>query len=414
MKDYRWGTMIPLIGGSAIGCSMATGNKPLFHLSFDGFQYNDNGILNYWPGIPYYLLDKDTIDTNENHFKSIDFVNSVCPCAALARLNTSTGDKTGAYAPQNEWMYKSAEFVLGSIQPTVYFGENAPALCRDAGKPVVKRLVEIGKKYGYCFAIYRTDTKFHGLPQRRSRCFYYFFKGEEAPLMDYFRKPWATGVADFLKQIPADATCQGIFHDSRKCTDTCKEYAFLLDKSGMTHEQFVEANNGKSTTAMLQKSPALLEECMQWVSSNCPDSVHAPSGRGKTTIEKLEYMKSKFDNGKGVFDSGIAFHSDMMNAIISKNIATMCHPTENRFLNYREMLTLMGMPYDFEPVSIKEKEDYVRAYIIGQNVPSTTAKDACQQALDFIDGKSNGTVKVPDGEYLLVDNIRLKTYMVAA
>ena len=32
MSDISWATMIPLIGGSAIGCSQATNNKPKFHL----------------------------------------------------------------------------------------------------------------------------------------------------------------------------------------------------------------------------------------------------------------------------------------------------------------------------------------------------------------------------------------------
>ena len=37
-KKYRWGTMVPLIGGSAIGCNKATETLPLFHFSFDGFR----------------------------------------------------------------------------------------------------------------------------------------------------------------------------------------------------------------------------------------------------------------------------------------------------------------------------------------------------------------------------------------
>ena len=30
----RWATIIPLIGGSAIGCSLATGTRPIVHLTY--------------------------------------------------------------------------------------------------------------------------------------------------------------------------------------------------------------------------------------------------------------------------------------------------------------------------------------------------------------------------------------------
>ena len=68
----------------------------------------------------------------------IDFVNSVCPCAGLSTLNTSVKVNAllhvmsfhhawcvqgpsgrGSGAQQNEWMVRSAEFVLRNIRPKV-------------------------------------------------------------------------------------------------------------------------------------------------------------------------------------------------------------------------------------------------------------------------------------------------------
>jgi hypothetical protein len=40
-RKIRWGTIIPLIGGSALGCHAATGSLPLFHLSYPPFQGNE-------------------------------------------------------------------------------------------------------------------------------------------------------------------------------------------------------------------------------------------------------------------------------------------------------------------------------------------------------------------------------------
>ena len=40
-RPIRWGTIIPLIGGSALGCREATGTLPLFHLSYPPFGGNE-------------------------------------------------------------------------------------------------------------------------------------------------------------------------------------------------------------------------------------------------------------------------------------------------------------------------------------------------------------------------------------
>jgi len=39
--EIRWGTIIPLIGGSALGCQAAAGTKPLFHITYKPFVKNE-------------------------------------------------------------------------------------------------------------------------------------------------------------------------------------------------------------------------------------------------------------------------------------------------------------------------------------------------------------------------------------
>ena len=55
----KWGTIIPLIGGSSIGCSKSAGNLPAFHLTYTPFKNNETHLERYWPKVPKYYIDKD-------------------------------------------------------------------------------------------------------------------------------------------------------------------------------------------------------------------------------------------------------------------------------------------------------------------------------------------------------------------
>ena len=55
----KWGTIIPLIGGSSIGCSKSAGNLPAFHLTYTPFKNNEAHLERYWPKVPKYYIDKD-------------------------------------------------------------------------------------------------------------------------------------------------------------------------------------------------------------------------------------------------------------------------------------------------------------------------------------------------------------------
>lgn len=402
-KKYRWGTMVPLIGGSAIGCSQATGTLPQFHFSFDGFDANDAGILNYWKdaNIPYYHIDSEEVPLTEKRFQNIDFVNSVCPCAALARINTSTGDKVGGHAPQNQWMYKSAEFVLENIKPTVYWGENAPALNMDAGKPVVETLVKIGKKYGYSFSIYKTSTLLHGLPQKRERCFYFFWKGDQIPILNYFDRERKT-YKDFILDVDKrnlSLMDEFLWTENIVATDFIP-LKYLIDRSGLSYEEFIDtySTDTVTTTLGLIDKEGIMDELLDYMRKNCAD---AKKPNKKTWVEFLEYVKEKWDDDKGVFYNGPIIVKNYAPAVISKNAGNLIHPTEDRHLNYREILCLMGMPDDFIPIDYTGRHKYCTGQMIGQNVPVNTARDVATQVLRFIDGdKTLRYTSVKNGYYL--------------
>ena len=54
-----WGTMIPLIGGSAIGCFNSAGTPPAFHLTYNAFKKYEGPLQKLWPNVPSYYLDKE-------------------------------------------------------------------------------------------------------------------------------------------------------------------------------------------------------------------------------------------------------------------------------------------------------------------------------------------------------------------
>ena len=56
-RPLKWGTITPLIGGSAIGCSMSLGTLPAFNLSYTQFANNEQHLRNYWPKLETFYID---------------------------------------------------------------------------------------------------------------------------------------------------------------------------------------------------------------------------------------------------------------------------------------------------------------------------------------------------------------------
>ena len=99
----KWATMIPKIGGSALGCYQATSTLPLYHLSYTTFQPNDSQLARYWPQVPFFYLDQGEQSDKlipVAQFGEIDFVTAVCPCSGLSMLNTASTGKVKYFVGQ--------------------------------------------------------------------------------------------------------------------------------------------------------------------------------------------------------------------------------------------------------------------------------------------------------------------------
>ena len=128
MSNITHATIIPLIGGEALASTEAFGSKPDYILSYDAFKDNEQHLLHYWEhSVPYHVLDKGG---RQPHY--VDVVSSVCPCAGLSLFSMGYGE----HNPNNQWMIKTAEYVLGEMKPLVFWGENAPGFVGKIGEPI--------------------------------------------------------------------------------------------------------------------------------------------------------------------------------------------------------------------------------------------------------------------------------------
>lgn len=378
-------TFIPLIGGMAIANMQATGKKPEFVLSYDTFAKNESNLKNYWPDVEWHLLDAETNQLAEDvelDYSDIDFVSSVCPCAGMSGLNCAN---RGADNATNNWLYKSAEYILGTIKPKVYFGENAPGLYSAQNVKVLNRLREYGRQYGYAFTIYKTDTYRHGIPQHRMRTFFFFWKGDCCPQMDWYNHPSDLPFEKWIldKNVGTQTThlknygTTSVYPEMRwimetRCDNDYSKYVAMFHKlcdenSIRTPYEYIEHNN-------------LWQEYRDWL-VNDPNKDKPMHGQGKRTpMYYIDYRWGKVKQGLGYFAPQPIVYKGAANAVISKNMWWTLHPTENRYLTTREIMSLMGLPNDFELITKNLQQ-------VTQNVPVCTAKDMTEQVIKFINDK---------------------------
>lgn len=379
----RYICFVPLIGGMAIANYKATGVKPVCVLSYKAFTKNETNLQNYWPGVKWHLLDDETNQLKENiDFGHIDFVSSVCPCAGMSCLNTATRSCDNE---TNNWLYKVADFTLGVIKPTVYWGENAPGLYSEQNESVIEKLRSYCDKYGYTFSIIKTDSYLHGIPQHRVRTFFFCWKGDKTPVLNWIKEktePYRTWILDKNKGIQSDHWFIG--------TDPIKQYPEM--------RWIMEYNNLKSYEDYIQffydlddkyslKTPydyikkfELWETYRDWLSKDPQKDVTMSEQGKRTPWYYINYRWDKIKRGLGYFAPQPIVYNDATNAIISKNMHWTLHPTECRFLSTREIMAMMGLPEDFELISNNLQH-------VTQNVPVKTATDMTQEVIDFINGK---------------------------
>jgi site-specific DNA-cytosine methylase len=398
-ENITHATIVPLIGGEVIGAMEALGGKlPEYVLSYTPFTKNDSHFINYlrtkknWDG-EYVLLDASG---NENYrpSKSVDVISTTCPCAGLSSLSVSSSPDSAV----NEWMYTTAEYVLSKLGPKVFWGENAPRLFTTAGKKVADRLYEIGRQNGYTLNLYYTESRLHGLSQKRPRTFYFFTKGERSPIFKYYRRAMQP-VDDILQMpsIPNDKMDVLINSDDPKANPWV---AYCMHKAGA--KTLLEYHNKieKSTNCIVSadKESGSLLEVADWMDAN-----GFPTKFG----ERARAMQGKLDDGKGYWSHGVTMAKGEIPSLIGALPYSLINPYKDRFLTLRDCLRIMKMPENFDLIG--EKPQVGGTYnAICQNVPVTTAADMMSNVADYLMGNCD----MVEATYVKQSNASMKYEVV--
>ena len=363
----NYASIVPLIGGETLAMENAFNKRPEYILSYEAFANNDQHIVEHYNrAVPYHVLSGDSTDPA---YASVDVVNTVCPCAGLSSLSPSAGSTNSA----NDWMFITSEYVLGTMAPQVFWGENAPRLASKMGEPVVKRLRKIGEKYGYTFSIFKTKSLLHGLSQVRDRTFYFFWKGSEVPVFDYIHRPHQR-IEDLIRSVPYDEKdpMSLMLTNSKKPTDN-PFYQYVLEEieGGITHQEFAEKIE-KTTNPLdyIEANGIKYRDVAQWMEE-----------RGyEREAAKCKRMHDKLASGGNIMRKNTEIPKDFIGAFVGHMPTSIAHPDHDRYLTVREAMSIMKMPEDFQLQGGLKNLNH-----ICQNVPVTTATDMANQIKKYLD-----------------------------
>lgn len=365
-------TIIPLIGGFSIGADAAFGVKSSHLLSYETFAGNDSHLRNWYKedDVPYHVLDKDGPWTGEK----ADVVLSVCPCAGLSQLSSAHGTDN----PNNDWLIRASEYMFNDYKPQVFAGENAPGFAGKIGKDIRERMYKMGRDAGYTMTVYRTKSLLHGSPQVRERSFFFFWKGEKVPLLGYYNKP-RVRIEDVIRNTQGNFQTEPI--NKADPTDN-PYYAFILKEihGGIDHKtfshnhMFIRGSGNLDVQSYIESQGYTYDVVADWMGKNGYEN----------EVKKCLYKFEKLKSGKNIMRRSVMVPNDYIGAFVSHYPLMLTHPDEQRFINYREAMTIMGLPQEFELLKPRTNVNH-----ICQNVPVQTATDMAVEIREALEGNRN-------------------------
>lgn len=390
----NWISFQPLIGGMSIGAEFAFNKPPKAILGYKNVA-NDLHYIDYLKklnkDVPYLTFDgglysfPKTLDESSRPFYDIlhdvDIVSGVPVCSGLSMLNANnslSSKARGSEAEQNNNLLHMTEFSLSEIKPKVFVFENAPGLYTNAGKSLREKLIDFSKKYDYSLTFVKTNTFFHGIPQKRIRTFAFFWKSKTSPILQ-FEKRKSPSLIDYLNSFSKSSMDQDFYNSDFNNV----YYKYAINIIGEDYRYYMNDNNLKTIAQII-------------VERN--DYEISKKFGNEKEISIINKIKRKKDVGKGFWDNSHHFTGfDHVPSIIGKNMWRLIHPTEERYYSVRELMRFMGLPDDFELRN--GKKDTVH---ISQNVPVSTSKDMHHQIVKYL----NGELKFSSEKVLMIDNTK--------
>lgn len=377
----KYASIVPLIGGETIGMEMAFGQRPEYMLSYSAFQANDSQIVSHYNNeVPYYLIDQKQVPST---LPKVDVVNSVCPCAGLSSLSPSASSDNKA----NDWMVKTAKYVLEMIQPSVFWGENAPRLASKMGEPTVAKLRSIAHNNGYTFSLYKTKSILHGLSQVRDRSFYFFWKGDSIPYMPFFKRDHEK-IEDTIRNCIKlnDDPMNQLVRETTPSEEPFYRYVLEEIEGGITHQEFQKKIESTiNPLNHLERSGRNYDQVAKWMKRNGFDKQH----------DRCLAIHKKLEQGGNIMRKTTEIPKNKIGAFVGHMPLCLTHPNEDRYLTIRECLAIMKMPVNFQLQGGKKNLN-----MICQNVPVTTAFDMALSVKMHLNDKLDKS----SAEFMIQDN----------
>ena len=389
----KWCAIQPLTGGMYLGAEKAIGHPAEFIITYPGNGDpkldkegnvvscgNEYNLMKYLDKVgrrpEYKIFNRSMFQDDEdmnpeilnhpvwtiNPDKPLDYSNmDVCVAVPVCSgLSTATIGTQASKNTRNCNMLWISQYVLTVIKPKIYIFENAPTFMGTRGDYIREELESIALRLGYSIDYYKTDTKFHDNCQTRKRTFIIFYKKVFAPTMGY--EHIETNYDEYFSRISPDATQKEPLNleQINSVNYFCIEY--LKNKFG---DNWREVVNYDIFRYLLKND--LFDEVDKYTQDN---ELGTEKNR-KFLTHFIQHFKYKISIGGGVYHAlpNIIHDHKPIPAVMFKMVQSVIHPYEDRPLNIRELLHLMGMPDDYELQGDTMKE-YGK---IGQNVPARTA-----------------------------------------
>ena len=227
-----------------------------------------------------------------------------------------------------------------------------------SGSPLLSELRTFAADSNYSFSLVKTNTALHRLPQHRIHTFYFFWRSPTAPLLRYVNMP-RPKLVDFLQAIPPWAEYQDVLVQPGSVTDRFKPYLYILlreryiCREQVDHKQFVQKlareNRGSISVLEYLEKWNVLDDCISWMKHYFPHEKFETTTlwKDKTIVEYFEQCKKSRARGLKNTDRSPRFLGTY-GVVRFENIMYGVHPVEERFLNIREVMALVGLPHDYK------------------------------------------------------------------
>jgi site-specific DNA-cytosine methylase len=230
-------------------------------------------------------------------------------------------------------------------------------------------------------SLFLTKNILHGVPQFRKRTFYFFWRkdvfGEKTPVFQTYSRPH-TRIEDIITSAAKSNFQQEPINKKTPSKDD-PYYRYLLEvvHGGISHREYfnlLETNNvrGNDVESLVEQSGHDYKRVGDWMQEN---------GYEKE-VPKCERKFNKLAAGGNIMRRGTIVPKDYIGAFVGHYPTVLTHPYEDRYITYREAMTIMGLPMDYELLNPEKSANH-----ICQNVPFQTAKDMATEIKAVFEGQ---------------------------